>query len=176
MAFNLHVTFSGPCLYVLDTVTGELANKAAVLMPDCRLSTHPDPRHLDDDKAEPHVGYISLNVADLDLRLPSGVRVQLPPGNEEDEPAYELVHRFSGQVLEFGAGLQMATNFQALPSEPVNIKKLYFPNFGRIAPGLDPKANLFGSSPPPSSWSEPGCRGGCYFRPRRRAGGSFRRC
>lgn len=133
MAFNLHVTFSGPCLYVLDTDGEGVTRQVGVLIPDCRLpSSGPPPKHLDSSPAEPHVGYVRLDMAHINRAIPSGA--------QPDEPRYELVHRFTRQVL----------TFEGLSPEPMNLAGLKYPDFDQFArtPNfLDPKDGLFAAPP-----------------------------
>lgn len=129
MAFDLYVHFTGLCLYVLHPTDD---TRAAVLMPEARKGKA-DEYHLDDDPAEPHVGFLRVNLADV-----RGGGLQLPAGCGENGPAYELVHRFDGEVLEF----------EDLPSAQITGTP-HVPDFAEFAPGLDLLPDLFGSTPPP---------------------------
>jgi hypothetical protein len=146
MAFNLHIEFAGPCLYVLDTDSAGITQQVGVLIPDCRGKTHGDrPKHQDRDLAELHVGYVRLDLADV---IPN-----LPPGRIEDQPRYELVHRFTGQVVDFAP---------ALATEPVDVSNLHLPSFDQIAPRLEPKAGFFGPAAPSSLLMRMILRGGRF--------------
>lgn len=152
MPFKLIVEFSGPCLYVIDTPSAKggkkFADRLGVVIPDCRLpSDGKKPNHKDEEPAEPHVGYLRIDLADVDPRFPRA--------EEDSNPRYELVHRFNGQVLKFiethteegeqgggtnGAGGGGQANGS---SDPVNITGLNVPDFEQIAPGLALQDNLF---------------------------------
>jgi hypothetical protein len=144
--FHLHVEFSGPCLFVLEPEAGGDIKQATVLMPDGRRSKHPDPKHLDGRRAEHHVGFVRLDLADMDLPFPTG--------GKEAQPKYELVHRFDGQVLSFGDGLAL---------ESMDVSKLHLPNFNKIAPGtLEPFPNLLGENPADQLLMRMELRGGVF--------------
>lgn len=132
MPFNLQVDFSGLCLYVLHPTD---KTQVAILMPDGRGRTEGNDYHLDDEPAEAHVGFIRINLADLRT-----TGMKLPQGEAEDEPAYELIHRFDGEVLEF-AGLE--------PTEFTGVA-LAVPDLGKFAPGLQLLPGLFTKTPPPA--------------------------
>jgi hypothetical protein len=152
MSFTLHVEFSGPLLYVADTpeTIGEkqLAASLGVVMPDCRLpETEERPMHLDGEEADPHAGYLRMDLGDVDPRFPRG---------EEQNPVYELVHRFSGQVLRF-VEIPAEENDEEDPAEDdeqqeeegadvderIDITGMSVPEFERVAPELVLKDNLF---------------------------------
>jgi hypothetical protein len=145
MPFKLIVEFSGPCLYVIDTPSadGKFADRLGVVMPDCRLP--PDevkPKHLDDDPAEPHVGYLRIDLGDVDPKM--------FPRGEEQNPLYELVHRFDQQILRFvevplednEAGGEGQTEDEEV-DERINVSGLAVPSFDLAAPELVLEDNLF---------------------------------
>lgn len=128
MAFNLEIEFSGLCLYILDP-NGE---RVGVVMVDARERTHiENPVHEDGEDAEPHVGYLSCDLADLGLAVPAG--------EDGGTPRYEFVHRFDREVVDFG---------NAFPAAPIDHGELNFPAFDRFAPNLEPLPGLFGAQPP----------------------------
>ena len=180
MPFRLIVEFSGPCLYVIDgpsTKDGQkFADRLGVVIPDCTLpSDSKKPNHKDEEPAEPHVGYLRIDMADVDARFPRA--------EEDGNPLYELVHRFTGQVLNFiethteergegGSTEEAEEGEQANDSSdplkthpgaseqgdgtegdgqldrsanPVNITGLNVPEFEQFAPGLALEDNLFNS-------------------------------
>ena len=136
--FTLEVEFSGLCLF-LEEDPGK--QRVAVLMPDARMRADADPPvHLDGTDAEPHVGYVRINLANLvdlaqaDPPIPEGAATnpfRLPP-------EYELLHRFDHQVLNFEADFA---------PEPM-LLNLAVPHFKDFAPGLELVPGLFTASPP----------------------------
>jgi hypothetical protein len=153
MPFTLKVEFSGPCLYVVDTPEekdGEkFAARLGVVIPDCRLPGNGNkPSHVDEDEAEPHVGYLRIDLGDVDLRFPRG--------DLGGTPRYELVHRFTGQVLHFietpakgseqgggAAGEEGDGQADGTGSDRIEITGLNVPDFSQFAPGLALQDNLF---------------------------------
>jgi hypothetical protein len=127
MPFDLEIEFSGLCLYVVHPD----GNQVAVLMPDARRRTNADPFHADATHAEPHVGYLQVNAADMGVALPGG--------EDGGGPRYELIHRFDRQAVDFG------TAFSTAPLQ----NGLRFPVFEEFAPGLELIPGLFGTNPPP---------------------------
>lgn len=132
MPFTLEVSFEGLCLYVLHPDGG----RAAVIMPDARLRENDVvPRfHLGNkEKAEPHVGYVRFNLANL-AELPA-LDPPLPEGVDRkfrDGPEYEVVHRFDHQVLHLGG------------IEPAAMKvDLAVPDFRELAKDLELRPELF---------------------------------
>lgn len=151
MAFDLHVQFSGPCLFVLHTNPSGATEEVTVLMPDGRRLSHPDPKHPDNKPAVHHVGFVRLDLADMWAAFPKAA--------EEAQPRYELVHRFSGQVLKFGDGLE--------PEPIAGLSKLLFPDFDQIAPRgkafeLDLHDGLLGDTPPSQLLMRTVLRGGSF--------------
>lgn len=129
MSFELQVELAGPCLYLVHPDGKQIA----VLIPDCRASTGIE-FHRDSKNAEPHVGYIRLDLADLGLPV---------PGPKDDEPRYELVHRFDRQVVTFVGEREPEEEHEG------RIRgELAFPNFDEVAPALRPLPGLFGDQPP----------------------------
>lgn len=126
MAFTLNVEFSGLCLYLLHPD----GQHVAVLMPDCRLSTNVSLFHADGKDAEPHVGYVRLDMEDLGLSI---------PGTRGVEPRYELIHRLNRQVLSFEG---------ARTPEAIDTRVLQFPSFDLLGFRLDLIPNLFTEAPP----------------------------
>ncbi|MBW3629546.1 MAG: hypothetical protein KY464_09630, partial [Gemmatimonadetes bacterium] len=62
MSFELRVKFSGLCLFLVHSDT----KRVAVVMPDCRRNgPNPPDQHLDGEPAEPHVGYLRFDLANL---------------------------------------------------------------------------------------------------------------
>jgi len=114
MAFELQVSFTGLCLFLIR----DDCERVAVVQPDCRLG-HLTPVHPDGDPVpgEHHVSYLRYDLASL---VPG-----LPAGDTFDGPIYEGVHRFSREALYFGLPhleTQMTINTQ-------------LPAMERIAPG-----------------------------------------
>jgi hypothetical protein len=137
MPFTVEVSFEGLCLYVLHTD----GDRAMVFMPDARLRPGEVPRyHLGNkEKAEPHVGYVRFNLANLaelpalDPPLPEGVNATLRAG-----PEYEVVHRFDSQILHFGA-----------PVKPEKMTvDLAVPDFQTLAQDLELRPDLFQAHQP----------------------------
>jgi len=129
MSFELRVEFSGLCLY-LPTPRGD---QAAILMPDGRRRSA-DLMHADDEPAEPHVGYLRFNLANLNSAA-EGIDPRLTP----NEPPYEVIHRFGRHVLDFGLD----------DPQPMDIR-LPLPDFREFAPSLVLKPGLFGEAPDPT--------------------------
>ncbi|HEX8320418.1 hypothetical protein [Longimicrobium sp.] len=161
MAFELRVEFAGPCLFVVhtdSTVTPAVTQEVTVLMPDARASKHPSPpKHLDEDDAQPHIGFLRLDLAQLDRRFPRRTG--------KDDPKYELVHRFDRQVVEF-AGVE---------AEPIHdLPELAYPDFARIAPkgqkfAVELLDNVLEAAPPPALLMRAKLRGGRFeSSPRRK--------
>lgn len=146
--FHLHIEFSGPCLFVLDQDDSGITQQVGVLIPDCRGVTHKDPKHQDGDPAELHVGYIRLDMGDLESNP------RFPHGTAEDQPKYELVHRFTGQELDF---------VPALAKAPVDVSRLHLPSVNEFAPRLELKTGPFGINPPGPLVTRMILRGGAFF-------------
>src|SRR5690349_16507982 len=90
---EVRLIFSGVVLTVLHPETQE----AAVFMPDCREATRDDRKstlELEDGTiGQPHVGYLSFNLAnqkDIGPRFPAG---------DDDGSRYEVVHRLDREEL-----------------------------------------------------------------------------
>jgi hypothetical protein len=142
MSFQLEVEFSGLALYVVDNRAG----KVAVLMPDCRRRGIPEfERHLDGRPAEPHVGYIRMNLANIDGTYPPGS--DAPPYRKS--PEYELIHRFDRQALhfdgQFGAEPTVYTPFEVPNFNDYNHDGKVVRGFARA---LVPIPGLFDPAPP----------------------------
>jgi hypothetical protein len=128
MAFHLEIEFSGLCLYVLDPD----GTRVGVLMVDARERTHiENPSHADGEPAEPHVGYLGCDLADLGLKVPGG--------EDGGAPRYEFIHRFDREAVDFG---------DAFAEAPIDAGTLNFPAVDRFAPDLEPLPGLFGANPP----------------------------
>lgn len=129
MPFTLRVDFSGLCMYVRHSD----GQHVAVLLPDCRKSTNPVPKHFDTTDAEPHVGYVRLDFERLGLGL-------VAPAPAGLEPRYELVHRFTGQMLKF----------EGTPTQPdtIDTSVLDFPSFDHLGFPVDLVSNLFSAGTP----------------------------
>jgi hypothetical protein len=141
---TLRVEFSGLCFYMIhdperNTADPEdrnrgMAKKFAILMPDARKTRHPV--HADGYAGDPHVGYVRFDLANLDLG-DTGVA----PGIVEDDvgrPRNEIIHRFDGEVLDFGLG-----------DGQVDVKyDLGLPSFNKFADTLRPIDRLFDAAPP----------------------------
>jgi hypothetical protein len=124
MAFELRVSFTGLCLYLVHPD----GTKAAVLLPDARKTTA-DPAHADGTMGEFHAAYLRFDLAHLDARFPAG--------SEDEVPRYEVVRRLDRQVLDFG-----------VPDGAGQTVDLPLPDFGTFAPTLRPISGLFSSNPP----------------------------
>lgn len=128
--FELQVTFTGLCLYLVHTSGKQIA----VLQPDCRKVLGNSPVHVDGTIGVPHIGYVTFDAAHLDL--PIGA---LAGG--------EFIHRFGNrQVLDLG-----------LPATTDSVRgKLRLPEFEQIAnekdsagtfiPLLEPEPRLFSTN------------------------------
>lgn len=131
MSFELLVEFAGLCLYVAHPER----NKVAILMPDGRKDA--DPEHPDGEDGEAHVGYIRFDLANLNV---SGMTLPAP-GKLDDgsgSPPNEIIHRFSGQQLDFG--LEPDDN-------PMKID-IGVPSFDEFAGSLEPVRELYTSPRP----------------------------
>jgi hypothetical protein len=126
--FELRVVLCGLCVY--DTTT---PGEVSVYMPDCRR-THANPNHDDGCKGEAHIGYMRADYGSIDGN------VAAPTSDIYLQPAYELIHRFDSQQLDFN-----------LPAAPMTVA-LALPSMREIAPALSlvpgiaaaaPKALLF---------------------------------
>jgi hypothetical protein len=126
MSFDLEIEFSGLCLYVVHPD----GNQVAVLMPDGRRRSNPDPFHADETDAVPHVGYLQANAADMGISLPGG--------EEGGAPRYELIHRFDRQAVDFDGAFSTASLTNGLK----------FPVFDQFAPDVELRPGLFGTEPP----------------------------
>ncbi|MFL5386032.1 MAG: hypothetical protein ACJ8GN_26250 [Longimicrobiaceae bacterium] len=128
-SFTLKVEFTGPCLYVVDDPQPDggklLAARVGVVIPDCQQQDTPM-EHLDKFPAEPHMAFARLDLGD--------VLAGIPRGNVKGAPRYELVHRIRRQTIRFVA---------SAAAERIDVTKLGVPEFGRFAPNLTPRANLF---------------------------------
>lgn len=137
MPFNLEVDFSGLCLFVEEDPGRE---RVAILMPDGRRRESDDPpHHLDGREADPHVGFVRFNLANL-VEFAQAVP-PIPEGVDTDayrgRPEYELLHRFDRQVLEFDGDFE---------TEPMSLG-LDVPRFEDFAPHLELLPGLFTGSP-----------------------------
>jgi hypothetical protein len=127
MAFRLEVEFTGLCLYVRrPEVEGK--KKLTVLMPDCRRS-YSDSVHDDGSLAEPHVGYLRVDLANLVDKFPTA--------DEMNEPRGEVIYRFDRQELDLGIADDSNMTF-----EPLGL-----PSFNTILK-TPPRAELFDAVPP----------------------------
>jgi hypothetical protein len=132
MPLTLRVEFTGLCLFIVKaradapTVDGFLqADEVTVVMPRCRQG-EVDSLHADGTHGEFHVGYIRFDLAGLD-----GVPIPVPLSTADDSPEYEVVHRLTGQQLEFGnpeSGIAVLT---------------HLPDLESFAPTLRRRAELF---------------------------------
>lgn len=129
MSFQLEVQFSGLAVYVVDQANG----RTGVLMPDCRK---PTTDHPDDTPAEPHVGYIRFNFADIDAQYPAGTETAF-----RKSPEYELIHRFDRELLHFVG---------TFGDEPTVYTPLDIPDFSEFASQLRLIPNLFTNPPNPA--------------------------
>ena len=131
MSFELLVEFAGLCLYMRDPRD----QKVAILMPDARKDA--PPQHPDGEDGEPHVGYIRFDLANLNvdgMRLPSPGKLD----NGSGSPPNEIIHRFSGQQLDFGLE----------PDERPMTLDIGVPRFNDFAGVLKPVRGLFAERPP----------------------------
>ncbi|HEU0055211.1 MAG TPA: hypothetical protein VFQ39_18620 [Longimicrobium sp.] len=127
MSFELRVSFTGLCLYLIHPN----GRQAAVLQPDARKD-NANPRHADDTDGEFHAAYLRFDLASLATGFPGA------PGADE-VPPYEVVHRFGRQVLDFGIPDDNNTALQV---------DLSVPDFGGFAPTLQLLPGLFSTTPP----------------------------
>lgn len=134
-AFTLEVTFSGICVYVVDSAK----QRVGVLMPDARLMSG-TANHDDGKEGDPHVGYMRFDLADLDSRFrPSG----------GDNPSNEVIHQFDREELAF----ELTGDHGAATAPSLNL-----PQFEGIAPspdsqhpqrpGIQLRQGLFDHNPP----------------------------
>lgn len=130
--FRLEVQFSGVCLYVLDSpdATKQTAERVGVVIYDCRARDGVSLTHLDNSEAEPHVGYVRVDLGDWVAGFPPG-----DGGGAYSGPRYELVHRFSGESIRF--------QFSDGNDGRVGITRLKQPDFDRFAPSLNLRTDLF---------------------------------
>jgi hypothetical protein len=125
MTFDLRVEFSGLCLYLMHPD----GDQVGIVMPDARKRTA-DPRHADGTDGVFHVGYVRFDLANFDA--------DLPPGDIDNGPRYEVVHRFDREALDFD-----------FPDEQSSMSaELEFPDFKEFAPVLRPLPGLFSEDPP----------------------------
>jgi hypothetical protein len=130
MAFELRVEFTGLCLYLVHATppagreAGDPldASMVTVVLPDCRKGKVAT-RHEDGDKGRPHAGYLRFDLANFVDGFPSGPT--------DKTPQYEVVHLFSGEMLEFG-----------LPLEETMHVHTGVPEFESFAPTLEPRPDL----------------------------------
>ena len=131
MSFELRIEFSGLCLFVVNAER----TRVGVVMPDARERPNiATMRHLDNTVAVPHVGYLRFDLRDLQPGVPD-----IPGGNGNNGPRYEVVHRFGGEALDLGLGREQSK---------VGIDELLFPNFMSIDGRLALLPGLFGDAPP----------------------------
>ena len=92
MPFDLEVTFTGLNVFLLRADCA----RVAVVQPDCRSGGILSPQHPDGDlvPGQHHVGYLRYNLASLVGGF--------PPGDPVIGPAYEVVHRLTGEAVDFG--------------------------------------------------------------------------
>ena len=129
MPFNLEVEFTGLCLYVKrrdESVT--------VLMPDCRR-TIANAMHADDTRGDPHVGYMRVNLANINTDS-FGIS---PGGNHLDGPQFEMLYQFDRDELNFGVNGTPA----------VASGQLGLPDFGVILGGRRPIPTMYAGNPEP---------------------------
>jgi hypothetical protein len=126
---EVRVMFSGIVLTVLHPGTQE----TAVLMPDCRSELE----HVDGTTGEPHIGYLRFNLADH-ADITDGF-----PRGDHDAPSYEVVHQLDGEELVF--------DVQPEEWDLASAQKHFFRAtpaiFNEIAPGLQPKGQIFSARP-----------------------------
>ena len=140
-AFELRVELSGLCLYVQDPDR----SKVGLLMPDGRyrgkVLDHPD-----GTRAVPHVGYLRFDLANLASRA-ARVSVRDP----SETPAYEVVHQFDRESLDFGL---------AETREQIDTTNLALPDFDEFAPVKELAPAMFASRPPAELLMRSVLRGG----------------
>lgn len=86
MAFELRVVFTGLCMYVRHPTDPK---RLAVLFPDGRQA-----KPLKDGSiGRQHVGYVQMNMANIDASLPYG---------QDEDPDYAIVHQLDDEVIDFG--------------------------------------------------------------------------
>jgi hypothetical protein len=154
MAFELRVEFSGPCLFALHTDTSvdpPVTKEVTVLMPDARKGGNNNGKHPDGEDAEPHVGFVRLDLADVEPRPAVGGR--------NPQPKYEVVHRFTGQILGFRE--------EPKPEPIMDLDKLDVPDFDKIAPrdkefAVEPLDGIFENTPPLKLLMRMSLRGGSF--------------
>jgi hypothetical protein len=123
--FDLRIEFAGLCLYVRDEGN---ADRTVVVMPDARGAPGAAPTHLDGCAAEPHVGYLRL-----DLRNVAPKIANVPQSNIPNDPRYEVVHRFARERVEL-----------SLPNADAGTNGTpQVPAFDGFAPILEPDPAVF---------------------------------
>lgn len=133
MSFELIVDFVGLCLHVRHASR----NEVAVVLPDARSAGIDTPmNHIDDSAAQPHVGYLRMSLASL---MPASAG---QGGLDADDPAFEVVHRLSGQTLNF--------NLSSTES-PISVEPC-LPHLDCFSTALGLLAGVFGPTPPDSPW------------------------
>lgn len=149
MAFNLEVQFTGLCLHVRHRGPATRP-EVAVLLPDGRFRGK-GMRHFDNSPAAPHIGYLRMDLANLDPRprgLPTGERESTGPGGESttvtDGPHFELVYRFGNMIDLRGGGQTL--DFGLPPAdEPIEVETK-LASLDDVAPGFPVRADLFTAS------------------------------
>ena len=125
-SFELRVQFSGVCLYARHPQQRTIT----VVMPDAR--GRDVLKHIDQSEAEPHVGYLRFDLANLDTH------VQGAQSEAIDSPAYEVVHRFDREQVELDVGGAPAP----VGGEPG------VPDFDDFAPVLEVSPDVLEPRPP----------------------------
>jgi hypothetical protein len=141
MAFMLEVEFAGLVKYLIQRD----GTQVGILMPDGRQKGRPiEPYDFGEFKRHLvyHVGYIRYDLADTG--------VEVPTVGKGRTPAYEVVHRFDFEDLDFGLGFDQ-------PMDPI---KLDMPELRQFAPHASPKPGLFSPAPPPELLMRSIIRGG----------------
>lgn len=138
--FNLQVTFTGLNLFLVHADQRQVA----VLQPDARKSNKT--KHPDGTKGIPHVGYVSFDLAQLDL-----------PQGAQPFVGGEAVYQFRGQeILDFGVPPSGPTDRMTGQAELPQIERIANESDGSggFVSLLEPAPRLFSTNsatPPPKS-------------------------
>lgn len=125
--FELRIEFVGPMLHIVDPSHA----KVSVIMPDARFAGVRE-QHADNSVAVPHVGYLRFDMAALAAGALGDIR-----GPSAEDPSYEVIHRFDREELQIG-----------VVGSDTGMTAPTLPDFGAIAPTMQPLATLLDPVPP----------------------------
>jgi len=145
--FDLEIKFTGLIMYLVhgdppaspgDPLVGR---KVTVVIPECRQH-FVDAKHDDGTEGAHHVGYMRMDLASI-----VGPHASFPAAAAEvaavpSDPPYEVVHRFTNQVLDFGLPGEEREEGEDGVDTSINVHTR-LPEFDRLAPRLEPRPELF---------------------------------